>query len=336
MIKANAKGIRGRTATGSSWVAGVDLGASNLRFARADLRGRIQAVAAEPLRAERGPAGVVAQIKAGIARLEGTRAGRRASVERTSRLAAVAVGVPSAVDPKTGRVSLANNLPGWRDVDLGGALEKELGVPVVVENDANLAAIGEHWRGVARGVANFVFVALGTGIGAGIFIDGELHRGRTGNAGELFRLNVDWPRWEESRGDVGYFENQVAGLAIARAGRETLGSSRHQSGRSEHDARFVFQAYHRGDSRARAVIEHAFTVLGVGVANLVSVLDPELIVFGGGLSRGDPQLLLRTVRKVVRRIHPDIAPSLKLSALGDRAQIQGAIFSALTLGTRAV
>jgi glucokinase len=311
------------------WVAAVDMGASNLRFARADVRGRIESVAAERLRPEGGPEGVIAQIAAGVEAL--------ATLKKTGRRrirppAAIAVGVPSAVDPKTGRVSLANNLPGWRDIDLRGAIKGHFDVPVVVDNDANMAALGERWRGAARRAANFVFVALGTGIGAGIVVNGRLCHGRTGNAGELYRLNVDWRRWDQTFPDTGYFEFQVAGLGIAAAGRRALGGRKRRSARglvADRDAQFVFEAFRAGDSRARAVLDRAFTILGVGITDLVSVLDPDLIVLGGGLTLGAPELMLETVRRVLNRIHPDIAPSVRLSTLGDRAQLYGAISAAL-------
>ncbi|HEV2381312.1 MAG TPA: ROK family protein [Terriglobia bacterium] len=311
------------------WVAGVDMGASNLRFARADVRGRIESVAAERLRPEGGPEGVIAQITAGVEAL--------ATLKKTGRRkirppAAIAVGVPSAVDPKTGRVSLANNLPGWRDIDLGGAIKDHFDVPVVVDNDANMAALGERWRGAARRAANFVFVALGTGIGAGIVVNGRLCHGRTGNAGELYRLNVDWRRWEQTFPDTGYFEFQVAGLGIAAAGRRALGGRKQRSARglvADRDAQFVFEAFRAGDPRARAVLDRAFTILGVGIVDLVSVLDPDLIVLGGGVTLGAPELMMETVRRVLNRIHPDIAPPVRLSTLGDRAQLYGAISAAL-------
>jgi glucokinase len=308
----------------NGWVAGVDMGASNLRFARADLRGRIQRITAERVRPEGGPEGVIAQIIGGIAGLDGSSKG--------SAPAAVAVGVPSAVHPRTGRVSLANNLPGWIDIDLGGAIRAHFKTPVLVDNDANMAALGEHWRGTARRAANFVFVALGTGIGSGIVMNGKLCRGRTGNAGELYRFNVDWRRWQQVFPDTGYFEFQVAGLGIAAAGRRALGGRKQRTAHglvADRDAHFVFEAFRGGNPRARAVLDRAFTILGVGVADLVSVLDPDLIVLGGGLTRGAPQLMLETVTRVVRQIHPDIAPPVRMSTLGDRAQLYGAISAAL-------
>lgn len=302
-------------------VAGVDMGASNLRFALADFTGKVLARAEEKLRPEDGPRKTILQIQKGIERLLGRRAGLL--------LRAIAVDVPSPVHPKTRVATFANNLPGWKDIDLRRELEKKFRLPVVMENDANMAAIGEHWRGVARGKDNFVFVAVGTGIGSGIFANGRLYEGRTGSAGELFRLQVEWPRWAEEFPDTGYFENYVSGMGIAAEGRKALGSSARPGGLIElRDARFVFDAMRRGNPEARGVLEKIFTMLGVGVANLVAILDPDLIVLGGGIVAGAPEFVLSTVRKVVRKIHPD-APPIKLSALGDRAQTAGAIYSAL-------
>jgi len=319
-----------------AWVAAVDMGASNLRFARADGRGQIRPGNAVRVQPERGPEGIVAQIKSGIESLgRGSRNSIRDQV--ASQLAAIAVGVPSAVDPRTGRVSWANNLPGWRAIDLRGPLEREFGVPVVVDNDANMAALGERWKGVARRAASFVFIAVGTGIGAGVVVDGRLCRGRTGNAGELYRFNVDWRQWARVFPDTGYFEAHVAGLGIAAAGRRALGGRPVRGAQNlveSRSAEFVFEAFGKNDARARVVLERAFTILGVGVANLVCVLDPDLIVFGGGLVKGAWDFMLEIVTRVLKRIHPDIAPPVRLTALGDRAQLYGAAFAALAAAAR--
>src|SRR5437016_7741005 len=328
-------------------VLGIDMGASNLRFALADFRGEFLAHTTEKVRPEDGPRRMIAQIKRGVRRLALAASAsahppvpKRGTPSRSSpgRLRALAIGVPSPVDPRTGLVALANNLPGWKNVDLRRALEKEFRVPVYLENDGNMAAIGEHWRGVVRDASSFVFIALGTGIGSGIFIDGKLHRGRTGNAGELYRLNLEWPRWDEDFGEVGYFESQVSGLGIAAAGRKILGppaEAQRATLAEERDARFVFEAARQGNCKARAILEKAFTMMGVAVADLVTILDPDLIVFGGGLAKGEPELLLDTVRRVVARIHRD-PPPIRLSSLGDKAQTYGAIFSALTLAQEVI
>ena len=319
----------GRIRADFGYVVGIDLGASHLHFALADFCGEIFSEATVKVRPEDGPQKMIGQIKEGI----------RGMAEKVGhgRLRALAMGVPSPVDPVRGVVTFANNLPGWKDIHLGRELAKEFGVPVFMENDVNMAAIGEHWGGVARGVDNFVFMALGTGIGSGIFIDGKLYRGRTGSAGEVFRMNIEWPRWAEEFRDTGYFENYVSGLGIAAEGRKL----RAQSGtgapaglREGRDAYFVFEAFRQGNPEARAVLEKIFTMFGVGVANVVAVLDPDLIVLGGGIVKGAPELLLAILDKVVHRLQPD-PPPIQLSSLEDRAQTYGALHSALTLAQEA-
>ncbi len=327
----------------AGYVVGIDLGASNVRFALADFRGKLLERSAGQIRPEDGPSQLIAHIKQGIrtiAQVKRAQDGVPSNQRLTDLgpLRGLAVGVPSPVDPASSLVSFANNLPGWKNIDLARKLEDEFGVPVALENDANMAAIGEHWCGVAREAPTFVFIALGTGIGAGVFVDGALHRGRTGNAGELYRLNIEWPRWNEDFGDAGYFESQVSGLGIAALGREALAAEAgaRQSLVQSRDARFVFEAFNQGDQRARAVLERVFTMLGVAAATIVTILDPDLIVFGGGLAKGAPELLLETAERVVRRIVPDNAPPLKLSALEDNAQTYGAIVSALTVAREAI
>jgi glucokinase len=312
-------------------VLGIDLGASHLHFALADFGGEILEDSSVKIRPEDGPQKLVAQIKED-ARSLAAKAGH-------GRLRAVGIGVPSAVDAKQGIVAFANNLPGWKDIHLGRELEKEFRVPVFLENDANLAAIGEHWRGVARGVNNFVFIALGTGIGSGVFVDGKLYRGHSGWAGELFRMNVDWQRWSEDFKDTGHFESYVSGMGIAAEGRKMLAMPvpTAASGLAqERDAYFVFQSFHQGNAEARAVLEKIFTMLGVGIANVVAVLEPDLIVLGGGITKGAPEFMLATVEKVVRAIQKDLTPPVKLSSLEDKAQTFGAIHSAITVACEAI
>ncbi len=303
----------------------VDMGASHLRFVLADQQATILEESREPVNSEAGARGVITQIGNGIRRL----------VPPGEPLLGVAIGVPGAVQPHTGKVFDANNVPGWQEVDLGQELEDTFQAPVYLDNDANMAAIGEHWRGIARDVDNFVFIALGTGIGAGIFVNGRISRGRSGSAGEIFRMNLDWTRWTEEFPDTGHFETYVSGMGLAAQGRKALqggnGSGPSATLVEERDARYIFDALHAGDPQARTLVEKSFEMLGVGVANLISVLDPELLVFNGGVVRGAPELLLETVDKVVRRIHAR-PPVIRLSALGDKAQIWGALHTLLEPG----
>ena len=299
----------------------VDMGASHMRFVLTDGDAQILEASRERVNTESGARGVIKQIRDGIRRL----------VPPTESLRGVAIGVPGCVHPQTGKIFDANNVPGWREVDIGRDLEDAFGCPVFLDNDANMAAIGEHWRGVAEVAENFVFIALGTGIGAGIFMNGAICRGRSGSAGEIFRMNVDWTRWTEEFPDTGHLERYVSGMGIATEGRSVLAGGNGAGAATlveERDARYVFEALHAGDPQAQTLVENSFAMLGVGVANLISVLDPELVVFNGGLVKGAPELMLKTVQRVVSRIHAK-PPAIRLSMLGDKAQIWGAIYTLL-------
>jgi len=253
-------------------------------------------------------------------------------------LRAIAIGVPSPVDAKHGVVTFANNLPGWEKIHLGRDLGRAFRVPVFMENDCNMAALGERWKGVARGVDNFVFIALGTGVGYGLILNGKLYPGRNGAAGELFKTNIDWQTWDTEYPGTGQFENYVSGMGIAAEGRKVLGlppQAETAGLAQERDAYFVFESFRRGSAEARAVLEKIFIMLGVGIANLVGVLDPDLIVLGGGITKGAPEFMLEMVEKVVRRLQPN-PPPIKLSLLGDKAQTYGAIYSALGVAREAI
>jgi len=314
---------------GYGQVVGIDLGSSHIHFALADFRGKILKDSNKKIRPEDGPRKLIAEIAEGAHAL---------AAEAGGRLRAVAIGVPSPVDAERGVVAFAYNLPGWKNIHLGRELKAKLRVPVFLENDANMAAIGEHWRGVAKGVDNFVFIAIGTGTGSGVFVNGELCRGRTGSAGELYHMNIDWPRWAEDFGDSGHFESYVSGMGIAAEGRRALpppATTGASNLAEERDAYFVFEAFRHGDPDARAVLEKIFTMLGVGIVNVISVLDSDLIVLGGGIAKGAPEFMLATVGEVVQHIYKENAPPIKLSALEDKAQTFGAIRAALAIALQA-
>jgi glucokinase len=305
------------------YLVGIDMGASHLHFALADFSGKIMNDTTEKVRPEDGPRKTIGQIKKGIQRL--------IPAEKRNRLRSLALAVPSAIDPRNGLVLMANNLPGWRNINLKHELEKEFRLPVSIDNDANMAAIGERWHGVARDLDNFVFIALGTGIGSGIFVNGQLYVGRTGAAGELQFLNVDWPRWNEDFGDTGYFESHASGQGIATLGRKLIkprARDKSEGLAETRDAYFVFEAFRKGNAKARKTLETIFTILGVGIANVVGVLDPDLIVLGGGISRGAPDFMLQTVAGVAKRLQPN-CPPIRISKLGDQAQTFGAIYSSM-------
>lgn len=300
-------------------LVGVDLGSRTVRFALADLQGRMIARDQQRTRADSFDA-AIDQVLQGIEEIF-KRAGRDAR-----KLFAIGIGAPGMTDVTAGRVIKAANLAGWTNVPLREVVEARFKVPVLVDNDANMAALGERWQGVARQTNDFVFLALGAGVGAGVVIGGRLHRGHHWYAGEISRMTLDYREWEVDFGERGYLESRISAASIpewshARTLLERSGADR------EAAMRVIIDAAREGDAEAASVVEELAVFLGSAVANVVAVLDPGLVVFGGGLSHaGD--LLLDPVRRVVGRIVPNV-PALEISALGDDAQLLGAVYSAM-------
>ncbi len=250
---------------------GVDLGGTKMRAAAVDAAGRIMAVAQGPTDPQDAGRGVDALV--GLIRTVGDEARPRAGEQVGPR--AVGVGAPGPLDAATGRLLNPPNLPGWHGTNLVGELSRRLELPVVLENDANVAALGEHRCGSAAGLSDFLYITLGTGIGGAVFTDGRLHRGVAGGAGEIGHVQVadDGPLC--GCGRRGCLESLASGPAIARA----AGATR---------AEDVFVAAGAGDAKAREVLAAAGRALGRGLAAACSLLDPEAVIAGGGILAADP------------------------------------------------
>ncbi len=213
-------------------------------------------------------------------------------------LLAVAVGVPGMTDVSTGTVIEAANLDEWRDVPALEILQGYLSVPVKVENDVNLAAIGEQWHGGGRGIENFVFISVGTGIGAGIIIGGKLHRGHKWHAGEISHLNVDYRKWSTDYAAAGYLE------AHLRDGVRQKAKA----------AEFSFD-------------KETVRRLGAAIANIATIIDPETIIVGGHLIMMDSESLPQ-IFEVAAKIAPN-CPKLHRTELGEDAPLLGSVQIAL-------
>lgn len=306
------------------YLVGVDVGSRTLRVALTDLQGKVLARHQEPTDSSSGTA-TLDQIYAAVDEVF-----RRARRPRT-KLYAVGIGAPGMTDVHTGRVINAVNLPGWVDVPLRELAEARLKAPVRVDNDANMAALGERWLGCAQHVDDFVFIALGAGVGAGVVVGGRMHRGHHWYAGEISHMNLDFREWKADFGERGYLESRVGAAAIPewqharRLVEDVAGQGRDRAAAVAH----IIEAARGGDAAAAAVIDELAIYLGTAVANIVAVLDPALVVFGGGLSHAG-ELLLQPLRRVVSHIVPNL-PRLEISSLGDDAQLMGAVNSAMEI-----
>ena len=290
-------------------VLGIDLGGTHLRLAVSDLSGRIRGRSIEAIDPEVAPDAILARI---------SQVGSRLLGEANQSLMAIGLATPGIVNAEAGTVVTARNLKGWRDVPIGRMLEDAFGVPAVVENDVNAAALGERWHGAARGHDSFLFVSIGTGVGAGLILDGEIYRGTHFAAGEISLLPVGVP------GDAAFLEDRGSGPGIVRRALE-LGFVGPADGRTTTDG--VFAAAASGDEAARRAVEDGVNAIAFGTGVLMAAMDPSIVVLGGGVTtQGDA--ILRPVAEAIGNV-VRLRCEVVLSELGIDAQLHGAVFVGL-------
>ena len=284
------------------WIAGVDIGGTNLRVGLVPFAGgRPVEVGMERTCAERGPAHVVARVAAML---------RKAlrDVEPES-VAGIGVGAPGPLDRTAGVVLETPNL-GWRNVPLRDLVGEAAGFPVVLDNDANCAAYGEWWQGAGRRADRLVGLTLGTGIGGGIVIDGEIYRGASDAAGEVGHMSVDFAGRLCACGSRGCVEAYASGPGIAARAMEGLAGGTESvlaaiagadGGNGRITARTVCEAAAAGDRHASDVLAETAGILAVAVANLINLLNPDVIVVAGGVTAAGKHLFEPLDREVRRR-----------------------------------
>ncbi len=265
-----------------------------------------------PTPGDAGPEAMIGEIATAIHRVIG-QTGRD-----PNQLAAIGVAVPGQVDARAGRVIAARNLRAWADVPLRDLLCRDLGVPVFVEQDANVAALGERWRGCAKEMNNFVFLALGTGVGAGVVTNGRLHRGFHHSAGEVGNFILGREYLGQEREGHGNLELLVGGPGIRSQAKRVSGE---EIGASDALQRA------KEDERLEQIADVVVDYVAIAVINIIALLDPEAIIFGGGTSSAGEDLLDRVRERVEREL--TVRPALIHSVLGEDAQLHGAVFGAL-------
>jgi glucokinase len=304
-------------------VLAVDLGGTKCHGALADLAGEILD---EDYRRTFEHPEAADTLLASIASL-------RAAADRAGLpVRAVAVGIPALLDPDTGLAVAGPNL-GWDGFDLTGVLKSALAEPFTVDNDVNLAALGQAWRGEGRGASSFVTLSLGTGIGGAVVLDGRVVRGRHNAAGEIGYL-LSAPG-ELRRGTGGpALESRAAGPAIAARARELAaqdpsGTVLDPAGATGAD---VFAAAAAGDPVATAVLDETVEYVAMAIANITAVLDPQRVILDGSVGRALEPYVPRIAELVGRSTFA--APEVVVSRLGPNATVVGAIAGALALERR--
>src|SRR5829696_1290709 len=308
-----------------SLIFAVDLGGTHLRVALVDDAGRIlKQLKQETPKGDSALCIVDALVKAA----------QQWDCDKLS-VVATAIMVPGAVDCEKAVVLQAPNLPSLVNFELKAELERRLGRPVFLENDANAAAVGEMWLGAARDCRDVISVTLGTGVGGGVILDGKLWRGSHGSAGEIGHTTVDpFSGLKCKCGNTGCLELFASATAIVRMTRENLSSfpeSRLIS--AELTAEKVYDAGSAGDELALAVFKRFGTYLGIGLANLMNLIDPQIIVLTGGAVNGWDLFAPEMYRQVGERAFRATAQQVKIARAecGDNAGLLGAARLAFTV-----
>src|SRR6202453_2574898 len=308
------------------YVIGADIGGTNVRLALADGAGQlISRWSASTVGASDAHA-VVRMMRQGVDQL------LRDTGLPIEAVAAIAAGAPGITNVDSGVVIATSYLMGWRDVPLSQMLESEFKVPASVDNDVNLAAIGEHNAGAAQGVDDFVFLAVGTGIGAGIVINGQLHRGTIWAAGEIGYMLV--PGASEApveRGKPGALEGLVGGEGI-KAQWQSRWSSALTPLSKDANATQIFDHALEGNALAQEVLQLAARTLAYAIYNTSLILNSPLFVLGGSV--GVHPALGDATRIVLEQRRGRVQTKIVHSALGGDAQLVGAIFLALVTANK--
>jgi len=305
-------------------VIGVDLGGTNLRTALLSVDGEILDKRKEATNASEGWKKVVARLVDNITKQ------RETAVRRGLHVAAVGVGAPGVIRMDKGVVVKSPNFPDWNNLPLRDELEKALRIPVVIENDANAAALGEQWRGAGRGINSMIMLTLGTGVGGGIVLDNKIWQGADGMAGEIGHMTLIPDGRQCGCGNTGCLEMYASARGIVQSYREASGIFE-ATQTSEVTSAQVYQAARNGERVARQVMKAMGSMLGIGIANLINIFNPNMIVIGGGVKDAWDLFIGATHEEIMKRAfqvpaeRTEIVPSL----LGDDAGMIGSAAGAL-------
>ena len=303
----------------------MDLGGTNLRAANISGNGDIHARAKSPTPHTDDPNEIVSAIANAVTECSNHAAKREQQVE------AVSIVVPGSVHARTGLVVNAPNVPALIDFGLTAALEAKLQRPAFIENDANAAAVGEMWKGAARGLKTIVCFTLGTGVGSGVILNGELWRGVDGTGGEIGHTSVDPFGGVPCKcGSVGCLEVYASATALVRIAHELAPDFPQSTLRAiapqDLSAKLIADAARQQDACATAVFENMAVHLGIGMANVVNALNPEAIIIGGGVSAAFDLFAPRAREEMTRRAFPVPAQRCQIlkAECGDDAGLLGA------------
>lgn len=311
---------------------GIDLGGSKILAAAVDRRGKMLSSDETATPATKGCEAIIQSILDSAHRALGQ------SAVDPSRVCAVGIGAAGISNPETGILFSSPNLPGWHDVPLRDIVQERLAKKTFLLNDANAAALGEFYFGAARGAVNFIYITLSTGIGGGIVINGKVYSGSVGTAGEIGHMTIDDNGPVCRCGSKGCWETLASGTALAREAKQRIKEGARTSildyaggDMAKVTAQVIHRAAKQGDSLAEELIARASYYIGVGLANLINLFNPELIVIGGGLSNIGDMLLEPAFKVAGERAYKYAFQAVRFASaeLGRNSGVLGAAAFAL-------
>jgi len=312
----------------NKWYVGVDLGGTNIVSGLIREDGEVAARDKRPTRQEAGLEGSIRQMKDSV----------RAVVERGGvsihELAGIGIGSPGPIDPFEGIVIAPENLPAWRDVPLKRIFEDEFGIRTILDNDANMAALGEQWKGAGKNAADFLCVTLGTGIGGGAVCGGKLLKGFNGNAAEIGHITIDHNGPQCPCGNRGCLELYASATGIVRWTKVRMAIESPETALTESPdmtARTIFEAARDGDDFAREMFDRTGTLLGIGLVSAINMLNVEVIAIGGGMADAGDLIFEPVQRTILERGLPGVREKVRVVPveLGEDAALLGAAKNAM-------
>ena len=321
-----------RIAPEAMYAIGVDLGGANLRVVVVNLENNIVAKITKKTNPDEGRDKVFRRV------IDVIHEAIELSRVEKDKIRGIGVGISGLIDHQRGICLYCPNIEGWENVPVKKLIEEEFAVDTSVEDSSRAMALAEHWSGIARKVENFIFVNVGVGIGCGIFIHGKLYRGIGGIAGELGHITIDEAGPRCNCGNYGCLETLASGPAISRRARQAIEEGvvslieKLAEGKLENiTPEIVVEATKRGDKLAFNIMEKTGEYLGIGIADMINIFNPELIVIGAGVSQAG-NILLEPLKRTVKARALQLSSSMtniKVSQLGNNGGALGAAIMVL-------
>jgi glucokinase len=304
-------------------VAGIDIGGTKIAVALETLAGVKAAARRLPTEVKLGPDRILENVLQTVEEM---------LAESRTNLEAIGIGCPGPIDIERGLVLSPTNLPDWIDFPLVETVKKRFGVPTILDNDANAAALGEYFYGAGRGFKDVLYITISTGIGGAIICEGKLHHGLSASAGEIGHTIVKPDGLPCRCGNRGCLETIASGLSIARRMRETLAAKNGASVENSDGmtAETVVEMVKNGDEKACRIWDETIKYLAIGIGNAISIIAPEAVIIGGGVAKAG-ELLLAPLRREIRKnvsMLPIDEVVIQEASLGSESGVCGALMLA--------